>query len=380
MKKILSLLMLLVSLASANAKCDWSKVSLGKSNTCNAYKFEVTGTVDTCNKHSILIVKKGSTTPLYTGDNRIFSYTFKDTGYYFVKVSIKNRCCGGDTLFYDYIHVTCKPTTTPKCNWSSLRLQQWNNRNSYRWYVSGRALDDTCVNWMFMVYNVQTKKTDTVSNNQGICDVQFNKKGKYKMYLKVWNRCLKCDTTMMREVNLIYFPKCTFTYGLKSSTGMGCADSMVGEMTLGPWTKGDTCWQWYSYIWNGPMLDSLSQHDWDSMSNDQLYMYYDFNDSDLIWQKGPGNDARRVALKFPHDGHYLIATQWYNKCLDQDTFFFTRITIETCMASGIKTIIKGEPKVIGMYDMMGRPVHNARENEITIYLYSDGSTRKVIKK
>jgi hypothetical protein len=33
-----------------------------------------------------------------------------------------------------------------------------------------------------------------------------------------------------------------------------------------------------------------------------------------------------------------------------------------------------------MYDMLGRPVHNARENEITIYLYSDGSTRKVIKK
>jgi hypothetical protein len=186
---------------------------------------------------------------------------------------------------------------------------------------------------------------------------------------------------MMREVNLIYFPKCNFTYGLRSSTGTSCADSMVGEMSLGPWTKGDTCWSWYSYIWNGPMLDSLSQHDWDSMSNDQLYMYYDFNDSDLIWQKGPGNDARRVALKFPHDGHYLIATQWYNKCLDQDTFFFTRITIETCTTTGVKTIIKGEPKVIGMYDIMGRPVIEARENEVIIYRYSNGVTiKKVIQK
>jgi translation initiation factor IF-2 len=43
-------------------------------------------------------------------------------------------------------------------------------------------------------------------------------------------------------------------------------------------------------------------------------------------------------------------------------------------------IIKEEPKLIRMYDMMGRPVYNARENEITIYLYSDGSTRKIIKK
>jgi hypothetical protein len=33
-----------------------------------------------------------------------------------------------------------------------------------------------------------------------------------------------------------------------------------------------------------------------------------------------------------------------------------------------------------MYDMMGRPVNVARENEITIYLYNDGSTRKIFKK
>jgi hypothetical protein len=229
-----------------------------------------------------------------------------------------------------------------------------------------------------MIYDFQTKKTDTIESFRGICEVQFNKKGKYKMYLKVWNKCEKCDTALYREVNLIYFPKCTFTYGLRSSNGTSCADSMVGEMTLGPYTKGDTCWQWYSYIWNGPMLDSLSQIDWDSMSDDQLYMYYDFNDSDLIWLKGPGNDARRVALKFPHDGHYLIATQWYNKCLDQDTFFFTRITIETCMTSGVRRIVKGEPKLIGMYDMMGRPVHNIRKEEIIIYMYDDGTSKKVL--
>jgi hypothetical protein len=269
-------------------------------------------------------------------------------------------------------------TANAKCDWSSLKLQQWNNRNVYKWYVSGKALDDTCVDWMFMIYDVQTKKVDTVWDNKGICEVQFNKKGKYKMYLKVWNRCEKCDTSMMREVNLIYFPKCNFVYGMRSSTGTNCADSINGEMGLGPWTKGDTCWQWYSYIWNGPLLDSLSDFDFDSMSNEQLFMYYDFNDSDLIWLKGPKNDARLIKLKFPHDGHYLIATQWYNKCLDQDTFFFTRITIETCTTSGVATIIKGEPKVIGMYDMMGRPVNVARKEEVIIYLYDNGTTKKVL--
>jgi len=271
-------------------------------------------------------------------------------------------------------------TANAKCDWSTLKLQQWNQRNYYKWYVSGKVLDDTCVDYMFLMYDVQTKKVDTLYSNRGLCEVQFNKKGKYKMYLKVWDRCQKCDTSMVREVNLIYFPKCNFTYGLRSTTGTNCADSMVGEMSLGPWTKGDTCWQWYSYIWNGPLLDSLNQHDWDSMSNDQLYMYYDFNDSDLLWQKGPGNDARRIVLKFPHDGHYLVATQWYNKCLDQDTFFFTRITIETCVTTGIKTITKEEPKLIGMYDMLGRPVYFIRKDEVIIYLYSDGhSEKKVVR-
>jgi len=30
--------------------------------------------------------------------------------------------------------------------------------------------------------------------------------------------------------------------------------------------------------------------------------------------------------------------------------------------------------------MLGRPVNYVRENEITVYLYSDGSTKKIIKK
>ena len=79
-------------------------------------------------------------------------------------------------------------TATAKgCDWSTLKLQQWNNRNVYKWYVSGRVLDDTCVNYMFMVYDFQTKKTDTLRDNKGICEVQFNKKGTYKVYLKLRN-------------------------------------------------------------------------------------------------------------------------------------------------------------------------------------------------
>ena len=267
-----------------------------------------------------------------------------------------------------------------KCDWSSLKLQQWNNRNYYKWYVSGKALDDTCVDWMFMIYDFQTKKTDTVWDNKGICEVQFNKKGKYKMYLKVWNRCKKCDTALYREVNIIYFPKCTFTYGMKSSKGNNCADSIIGEMSLGPWTKGDTCWQWWNYIYNSKELNDLSQSDWDSMSNEQLYNYYDFNDTGMIFYQGPGNSARRIEYKFPRDGKYLVVTQWYNACLSQDTFFFTRITVKCDKVTSVKNIVKTQDlKVIGYYDMIGRKVDYMEVDKPYVIIYSNGKRQKVMR-
>jgi hypothetical protein len=264
------------------------------------------------------------------------------------------------------------------CDWSTLKLQQWNQRNLYKWYVSGSVLDDTCVDYMFMVYDFQTKKTDTMESFRGICEVQFNKKGKYKMYLKVWNKCKKCDTALYREVNIIYFPKCNYTYNLKS-TGGKCLDSMVGEMSLGPWIKGDTCWQWYSYIWSGPMLDSLSEFDFIHMSDYDLYMYYDFGDSDLVHYDGPTNSARSIKYKFPHKGNYLVATQWYNKCLDQDTFFFTKISYN-CNISSVKTIVKNEElKIIGYYDMIGRKVDYMEIDKPYIIIYSNGKRQKVMR-
>ena len=66
------------------------------------------------------------------------------------------------------------------------------------------------------------------------------------------------------------------------------------------------------------------------------------------------------------------------KCLGQDTFFMTRISIELCTTTGVKTIVKGEPKLIKIYDVMGRPVQHIRKEEVLIYLYDDGSTKKVL--
>jgi len=151
-------------------------------------------------------------------------------------------------------------------------------------------------------------------------------------------------------------------------------------MSLGPWTKGDTCWQWWSYVYNSKELNDLTQSDWDSMSNDQLYMFYDFNDTGMLFYQGPGNSARLIRYKFPHDGHYLVVTQWYNACLGQDTFFLTRITVKCNKVTSVENIVKNEDlKIIGYYDMIGRKVDYMELDMPYIVVYNNGKRQKLIR-
>ena len=132
-------------------------------------------------------------------------------------------------------------------------------------------------------------------------------------------------------------------------------------------------------LYNGPELDSLSQHDWDSMSDSQLYNYYSFQDSDLVLYQGPKVTDRILKHRFTKEGHYLVVTQWYNKCLNQDTFTLTRLTVDLCTTSGVVTLIKPAPKLIGIYDMMGRQVDYMRSNEIYIMRFDNGQSRKIMR-
>jgi hypothetical protein len=353
-----------------------------------------------------------------------------------------------------------------KCDWSTLKLQQSNQRNVYKWYVSGRALDDTCVDWMFMVYDFQTKKTDTVYDNRGICEVQFNVKGKYKMSLKVSNRCKKCDTTFYREVNIIQFPgaKVTIT---PSVNALSCKKYKFELSYIKGSSVKDTCMDYYLVFYSGPWMDKMSQGKWDSLTDYQIGMEYDFPDADFL----DYTETRVVDYTFKNSGRVLMIAQWWNKCVGQDTFMFRKLdvcktitkpkcdwsklkfgygnscnvykfelgSIDTCISytayiynyktgkwtdtfrtrnftkvfddtgkykvyviaknkcggcdtsysnfvtvtcqptSGVNEVIKSEPKLIGIYDMMGRPVYHIRENEVLIYQYNDGTTRKVLK-
>ena len=139
----------------------------------------------------------------------------------------------------------------------------------------------------------------------------------------------------------------------------------------------DTCMDYYLVFYKGPWMDTMSQKEWDNLTDYQIGMEYEFPDADFLGY----TQTRLAEFTFKDSGRVLMYAQWWNKCLRQDTFMFRRLDVcKSKPTSSTVVLARPEPKLIGMYDMLGRPVNVARENEITVYLYSDGSTRKVIKK
>ena len=263
-------------------------------------------------------------------------------------------------------------TANAKCDWSSLKLKQWNERNYYKWQVSGQVLDDTCVDYMFMVYDFQTKKTDTVYDVRGIVEVQFNVKGKYKLYLKVWNRCEKCDTAIYRPIEIVQFP----------GAGLGWVVNAINckkykfEMN---YIKGiplkDTCMDYYMVFYKGPWMDTMSQKEWDNLTDYQIGMEYEFPDADFLGY----TQTRLAEFTFKDSGRVLMYAQWWNKCLRQDTFMFRRLDV--CQpTSSVKNIVKSEDlKIIGYYDMIGRKVEYMEIDKPYIIIYSNCKRQKVMR-
>ena len=258
-------------------------------------------------------------------------------------------------------------TAHAKCDWSTVKLQQWNTGTYYKWYLRGFDVD-SCKSMTFLMYDNQTKKIDTLYHLNGIVQVSFNAPGTYKFYVKLVDKCNKCDTSIYRMVEIQrWAPKASFTSKLVT------CDSMVGEMSFVTSLK-DTCYQYYYTLYHGEYLDSLSERQWDTMSDMELAINYSWDQNDIHYFS---DDSRIMKYKFPHNGRFLLLTQYYNKCNNQDTFFIRRYTID-CNSSGITTIRKGEPKLIGVYDMMGRPVPYIRKEEIMIYIYDNGTSKKVL--
>jgi hypothetical protein len=152
----------------------------------------VNGVTDTCNHLDIKIFKSGGTTAIGPFTTAVFYQTFADTGSYYVRVSIKNKCCGSDTLFYNLIRVTCKPTTS-KCNWKS--------RNMYFsvWDSCAGVKNKVSVNGYIGPFNGCYKYYWTVNgvsvSTARMMSYGITTNGTYNVCMKVVDTCNQCDTT-----------------------------------------------------------------------------------------------------------------------------------------------------------------------------------------
>jgi hypothetical protein len=137
----------------------------------------------------------------------------------------------------------------------------------------------------------------------------------------------------------------------------------------------DTCMEYYMVFYKGPWMDTMSQKEWDNLTDYQIGMEYDFPEDDFI----DYTQTRIADFTFKDTGRVLMYAQWWNKCLGQDTFMFRKLDVcKTNPTSNIVTLNRTEPKLIGMYDMLGRPVYFIRQDEVLIYLYSDGHVEKKV--
>jgi hypothetical protein len=193
---------------------------------------------------------------------------------------------------------------------------------------------------MFMVYDFQTKKTDTVYDVRGIVEVQFNVKGRYKLYLKVWDRCKKCDTALYRPIEIVQFPGAGLGWVVNS---LNCKKYKFEMNYVKGMSVKDTCMDYYIVFYKGPWMDTMSQKEWDNLTDYQIGMEYEFPDADFL-----GYTQTRLAdFTFKDSGRVLMYAQWWNKCLRQDTFMFRRLDVcKRTNSSEVKEVVKLEPMIV----------------------------------
>jgi hypothetical protein len=289
MKKInLLLIMLLTTATSLFGKCDWSKVYLTYGNSCNVYKFEIAGTVDTCYKTTTIVTNK-KTLKKDTFYTRSFGISFADTGKYNMFVKVYNKCLNCDTAFEKLLYVTCKPTTKPKCDWSKLGFGYSNSCNIYKFELGSI---DTCLSYKTYIYSYKTARVTDTLYGRTFTKV-FADTGKYKVYVMAYNKCGGCDTAFYKLLTVTCKPttkpKCDWS---KVKPGY----SYSGRSYKFEISSYDTCLTYTNLRYGKGKVDTL-------------------------------NHDRIFGVTFSDTGIWYIISRIHNKCTGCDTSFYIRLHV-----------------------------------------------------
>ena len=261
-------------------------------------------------------------------------------------------------------------TVNAKCDWSGYWMKKVNQQQNV--YTFQTNIDwDSCVDYMWLAYDYQLKRWDTLQDMRGFTQVQFNVKGKYKVGLKVVDRCNKCDTMFYQIIDITI-------YGSKAKMGYKPSIKDCKSYTFEMNNMRDTCMSYYYEIWDGDeWIDSMTNREWDMLTDSGIYFGYSWEDKNLEYYST--KSERLLQHQFTDSGRYIVFTYWQNKCTGIDTWAFHKVTVcPTMNTSNVVNLVKPTPKVVSIYDMMGRRVYTIRKDEILIYIYDDGSRSKNI--
>lgn len=170
-------------------KCNWTGIYLGYGLSCNVYKFEVTGTSDTCWKTTSFIYSYKTEKITDTFYTRTFTKVFSDTGKYKVYTKVLNKCTGCDTTIYNGTWVTCKPTSE-KCDWSKAGFTHINKCGTVTFEMGSYI--DGCTKYRTIRYAHKTGISDTIGGSRIFTKTMDT--GLYSFKTFFINKCTGCDT------------------------------------------------------------------------------------------------------------------------------------------------------------------------------------------
>ena len=91
-----------------------------------------------------------------------------------------------------------------KCDWSGYWMKKVNQQQNV--YTFQTNVDwDSCIDYWWLAYDYQLKRWDTLQDFNGFTQVQFNVKGKYKVMLRVIDKCNKCDTNFIQNIDITVY-------------------------------------------------------------------------------------------------------------------------------------------------------------------------------
>ncbi len=286
-----------VNVKCEETPCDWSRLQIGyqkgSGEACKSYTFEL-GSYDTCLRYVTYLYPMNGGKLDTLSNSRVFKYTFKDTGSYYLIFSLKNICTGCDTMIYKRIDVTCTGNNTgKKCDWSKLKVGYSNKCKTYTFELG--AMDTACLVYMSRLYNPRTQKVDTVAYDR-VYSYTFKDTGLFYMVHSIKNICTGCDTTIYQKIHV----DCIENNSPCHWTGL-------------TWSMGNNC---NKYTFEGPStIDTCVKYAWKMGSNGAMYTM---------------SQDRVFKYTFNYKGTYTICLTLSNACKNCDTTICKTVEV-SCM-------------------------------------------------